>query len=531
LHYEIKKNNSKTVLNSYLPILLAVVTLPLYGQVTDEPIDSLYQVGLSDLEFHFDKIENDYVSGRRGLSDEEWNRGVERVHTELDLFFFGDEGQGSYVYIWRYLNLIKDDAHFKFPDTGMYNRWEYFKKEDHIFPLWVQTWHDGTVYNEKDFTDKIPRYAQIHTVNGHSAKDMALLSRALAPGEEANAMAMINYRYEARPLSWPNFTNHLFMEGISAPFEVVYSLPDSDRQDTVVLNGITREEKHKLTKRIPRRARGLSPGKPVVYENIDESIGVLSLNSFWGKRWSALILFSKDWRCKRLLRGAMRRIDRNGIENLIVDVSRNSGGMTENVYYTLNYFTDKAVDMNKVYKVTDASREMIRTNISNSPEIAENDRERLIGYVGGLESGTVFSTDTLCNLKYLPDNPKRRFKGNVYVLTSPITYSAGQMFAQYCQTLEIGLTAGQHSGGYRAITGGNLAKITMPLMSRFEFGVPFGMEKVEEGDPYDYPEVDIPIDHPLDEWLKRENHSLERLIEIVKSGDMETTTLSTRSLD
>ena len=81
--------------------------------------------------------------------------------------------------------------------------------------------------------------------------------------------------------------------------------------------------------------------KPIVYENLGDGIGVLSINSFWGKRWSSMLLFGKDWRYKRLLRRAMRRIDRDNIKDLIIDVSLNCGGMTENVYYTLNYFTDK----------------------------------------------------------------------------------------------------------------------------------------------------------------------------------------------
>lgn len=35
--------------------------------------------------------------------------------------------------------------------------------------------------------------------------------------------------------------------------------------------------------------------------------------------------------------------------------------------------------------------------------------------------------------------------------------------------------------------------------------------------PYEYPEVDIPIEQPFDEWLRRENRNVERLIEIIKT--------------
>ena len=193
--------------------------------------------------------------------------------------------------------------------------------------------------------------------------------------------------------------------------------------------------------------------------------------------------------------------------------------MTENVYYTLNYFTDKPIDINAKYRVIDEGREKLQTNIEKSPYIKESDRERLIEYIGTLKDGTVFCTDTVCDLQYVPDHPKHGFRGNVYVLTGPLTYSASQMFARYCQTLGIGLTAGQHCGGYTEISTGNTAKITLPRLSLLEFEVPFGVTQIcKEDDPYDYPPVDIPIDHPFEEWLKRENRSLDRLIEMIRSG-------------
>lgn len=109
-------------------------------------------------------------------------------------------------------------------------------------------------------------------------------------------------------------------------------------------------------------------------------------------------------------RRAMRRIDRDNIKDLIIDVSLNGGGMTDNIYYTLDYFTDRPIEMNSVYHVTDNNRELIQTNIERSETIKESDRERLVEYVGILESGTVFCTDTVCDLQYLPQPSETRFR-------------------------------------------------------------------------------------------------------------------------
>lgn len=531
-----KSRKIKSMRNKVLVVFLAFTILPSCGFCKENNVpppvmdsiqaarfmDSIHRLYLNEVDFIIDHIENTYISGRRGMSDEEWNRRAAIVRDKA----VHANNRWEYVYIWRYLNLLKDDAHFKFPDDGMFNRWEYFKEDDYLFPLWVQTWEDGSVYNVKDYNGVIPCFAQILSINGRSAKEMALMNRAIGPGEEANAMAMMNARYEARPAAWPNFANFLFMESIRAPFEVVYIRPDNNQQDTVVLRGISREDKYRQFKKSGDKRKVKSEvgfgKKPIVYENLGDGIGVLSINSFWGKRWSSMLLFGKDWRYKRLLRKAMRRIDRDNIKDLIIDVSLNCGGMTENVYYTLNYFTDKPIDINAKYRVIDEGREKLQTNIERSPHIKESDRERLVEYIGTLKDGTVFCTDTVCDLQYIPNHPKHGFRGNVYVLTGPLTYSASQMFARYCQTLGIGLTAGQHCGGYTEISTGNTAKITLPRLSLLEFEVPFGVTQIcKEDDPYGYPPVDIPIDHPFEEWLKRENRSLDRLIDMIRSGKMD----------
>ena len=39
-------------------------------------MDSIHRLYLNEVDFIIDRIENTYISGRRGMSDEEWNRRV-----------------------------------------------------------------------------------------------------------------------------------------------------------------------------------------------------------------------------------------------------------------------------------------------------------------------------------------------------------------------------------------------------------------------------------------------------------------------
>lgn len=514
-----------------LLVMMTALILPqsIYAKKPPEPqvrdsvqeamyMDSVRKVRLDEVHFIIDNIENTYISGRRGMDDTEWNKRKDYVNKEVARFL--KDFNGYYLYELRYLGMLTDDAHFKFPDDGQLNRCGAFTKDDLIFPLWVQTWTDGTVYNVKDYSGQIPQYARILSVNGTPAEPMARMNRIIAPGENIYAMANMNAKYETEPQLWPNFANFLFTEGIHPPFEVVYTAQGSEQADTVILNGMRRQDKlnqfrNSGDRHSSKQERGF-PRKPVVYTNAGDSIGVLAINSLWGKRWSHMLLFGKDWRYKRLLRSAMRKIDRQEIKDLVIDVSLNSGGMSENVYYTLDYLTDKPVDIIQKYLITDTNRKQAMMNIENSPFIAEADREYLTGYIDTLPSGTLFCTDTVRTMQHVPGNPKHKFKGNIYILTGHQTYSAAQIFARHCQALGIPI-AGQHCGGYNDVTG-NVSKVDLPSTRWVDFMIPFSAQTVCKDDaPYNYPTVDIPIDHPFDEWLKRENHSLDRLLEIIRA--------------
>lgn len=62
------------------------------------------------------------------MSDEEWNRRAAIVRDKA----VHANNRWEYVYACRYLNLLKDDAHFKFPDEGMFNR-EGFSRKTILF--------------------------------------------------------------------------------------------------------------------------------------------------------------------------------------------------------------------------------------------------------------------------------------------------------------------------------------------------------------------------------------------------------------
>ena len=83
---------------------------------------------------------------------------------------------------------------------------------------------------------------------------------------------------------------------------------------------------------------------------------------------------------------------------LIIGISRNSGGMTDNVHKTLNYFTEKSVDTNCTFSLTAGSRDKIKTVLPNKScglwGLSEEQHQQLVAYVDSVPAGSYFTTDS-----------------------------------------------------------------------------------------------------------------------------------------
>lgn len=481
--------------------------------------DSLMAKRLEQFEYIVDCIEHKYISGKRGISDEEWQRRVELARSKV-------VAPNTTSYALRHMGTLIEDAHFAFPDGGLYNRFRRFSKEDSLLPLWVKTWIDGTVFVVNDYTGTIPKHAQILSVNSVNAQQAALTYRSQYAGEPLYAAANVNVWMEPDCRHWDNFSNYFFFEGIKPPYIVTYKVLGDTCTRKAILSPLSRGQITHLAKRTSdwERVKRMNGGsdKYMRYRRINDSTAVLEINLLWSKDYFGLLVLNRDNRFGRKLRRTMHRIEHQNIEHLVIDISKNGGGVSENMYKVFNYLTDKPIETSELIHVTDDSREQLKIVIENTGEryngMTKKDYKLLAARFDSIPNGTMVATDTLYDAYFYPQPIKHKFRGHSYLVTGPLTYSAAQLFAQIYQDLDIGPVIGQPCGGYRAVTLGNVANLKLPLHYWIPFGVPIGVAKAYVENGFTYNTVDVYVEQTFEEWLRDENNWVGTALEIIKEG-------------
>lgn len=129
-------------------------------------------------------------------------------------------------------------------------------------------------------------------------------------------------------------------------------------------------------------------------------------------------------------------LKRENIEHLIIDIRDNTGGNTDTATELASYLAKAPFQL-----------------VSHMTERLNEDNRGWFGYKGSV--GEVIRTPWTDKVK--PKAVDKRFNGNVYVLISPVTYSAAIVFATTVQDNQMALLAGEPTGGFANQTAqGNL---------------------------------------------------------------------------
>lgn len=149
----------------------------------------------------------------------------------------------------------------------------------------------------------------------------------------------------------------------------------------------------------------------------------------------------------KFLNSMFMDINRSGINNLIIDIRENTGGMTCLGDTLLSYLTQKPFKQLREVKIKssaqlkEALKEEIRPILRTFPPQYVHPRFRKLYRLRDGDTLNIYFKDIL------PEKRKHVFKGNIYVLIGPGTMSSASLFAGTIGAYGIGFLVGETTGG------------------------------------------------------------------------------------
>ncbi len=359
---------------------------------------------------------------------------------------------------WKIIAPLTSTIHCGHTSFGMSKGWSKFIRNRRIpsFPLYMKIWNDTMVVTGNLNKDDsiIKRGTFITSINGLKTGDM--INRMLDYMVEDGYSNNVNYIRLSE--SFPYFHRNIF--GLYKSYDVGYiDIGGTERNIRLPFYNPPSDSLAKIKKNTP----GLKRKKLTHRERldnlrsfeIDSTFSLMTINSF-----------SKG-HLNSFFKRSFRRLRKNEINNLLVDIRANGGGEINN-YVLLTKFL-----RNTSFKVADSAYAV-------SKGFGPFTRHISSGFLNNI--GLLFLTHREQDDKYHfrfwerhTFRPKRRnhFDGNVYVLTNGLTFSASSLFCNAVKGQEnITLLGEETGGGWYGNSGILIPDITLPN-TRLRVRLPF----------------------------------------------------------
>ncbi|MEO7960593.1 MAG: S41 family peptidase [Ginsengibacter sp.] len=349
---------------------------------------------------------------------------------------------------WKILAPLTSAIHCGHTSFSMSKGWNKFIKNKKIpsFPLYMKIWSDTmVVVNNLNKEDSVIKRGTIITsVNGIKSGD--LISRMFDFMVEDGYSDNVNYiRLSA---SFPYFHRNIF--GLYKNYIIGYiDSTGIEKSKTISYYSPPEDSLGKGRRNVP----GLKPKKSSKKERlrnirslqIDTSAAVMTINTF-----------SKA-KLHHFFKSSFRKLRRNKITNLVVDIRANGGGDINNYVLLTKYLRRTP------FRVAD-------TAYAVSKNFGPYTRQISSGFFNniGLWFVTHKEKDERYHFRYWERHtftPKRKnhFDGQVYVLTNGLTFSASSLFCNAVKGQQnISLVGEETGGGWYGNSGIMIPDITLP---------------------------------------------------------------------
>lgn len=345
----------------------------------------------------------------------------------------------------------------------------FLKNGGKIFPLDVLI-RDNKIYITASVDAPDLLYSEIVSINGIPSSEVLENLRNYVSAE-LDFYRDIRVQLAFRPLLWYHYGwDQLFDLQLSIKGELF------NRK----IEGMTDQSFKEATK---KRGGEQQSNKPYSFYKRD-NIGVIDFRSM-----------SEMEKFDEFLDSTFATIKKENLTNLIVDIRRNGGGNSLMGDMLISYITDKP------YLQVD------RMEVKNSADAPLSSQNK-IGTISVIENKSLKN----------PKNPKNKFTGKTYLLTSHVTFSSANMLADAFKCYQMGTIVGEETGGVLTAFGDvinlRLPNTQLPAGCAFKkFTHPCADETVHGVKP------DVEIVPTLEDIQNRRDPAMEYVLKAVKGNN------------
>lgn len=345
------------------------------------------------------------------------------------------------------------------------------------FPADVKAMH-GKLYVEEDYSDEqtLTRGSEITRINGKSSAEILQKLFVTIPSDGA----IITNIYDELDFSFPYYY-YFFVE---QPQYFGVTLKDvSGRETTKSIKAITRDEQRlNFRKYILPKRKDIAKENPVYSLDINDTYTQLSLRSFNNSK-----LDDQKIKARRFYKRIFDTIRKENVENLVIDLRGNSGGL---------------------FKMAE---ELIPYLMEETPE--DRFQRKSLSWEGKERSYKFHKKS------------RKAFEGQVYVLIDGGTFSSASTLARYLKEHSNAILIGEETGSrYEGFVAGSKIHVILPNTG-LEVGIPRYLIEFGEGKKQQTSDrgvlPDFTIDYTMQHIISDRDLHLEKTKELIKQREAE----------
>ncbi|MDQ4141569.1 MAG: S41 family peptidase [Bacteroidota bacterium] len=388
------------------------------------------------------------------------------------------------------------DGHVKYM-PHVRPHWQYYYNLDQLFPL--DLYFAGKLaflVRNNAASDNIPLGSEITAINGVSVKDLIDKLLPTVYFADGNSLAV---KYQSLTKFFP-FYYGTYVGG-SAAYEITFRQKDNTTTSTVTVPAIKLATIQKLE--IEDQP---APRLPMRLQYKENSTAVLTIDNF--------NIYKGQMDVKKFYKDMFWQLKAKNIQNLVIDVRGNEGGIDRWGSLLYSYLTDKPFRYYDKIVVAQKKKFSFTENIAWVPKMFPIYRSLLIRKNKNGEY--VFPFKKSLKIQKPQQSP---FKGDVYILTDGYSFSVTSEFAAIAHYNKRATFVGRETGGgYYGNTSGFFVVAVLPNTG-IEIATPQWSYYMAVRD-YPYPDRGVLPDHEvvptIDDILQKRDAELEFTLDLIR---------------